>query len=252
MTNVLTLHQNFFSLAFKDKPIAIDALRPHLPPPQLKNFNWKTLTLKKINANKISENKIYTDVLFFVEYQQSPLYLLFHFEPFLGTPEAAFKRVIPYRTELWANDFAGMIKSTGLPPIVTILYTCFNVDSKTNPYVDKNKRFERDADIPLAYWPGPIFVVDVPQLLDHVLQSHGRMTGIALLLKYSIVKPSKAKLDKTLQALSTLNSHPLRVYALKYLFHHWDMDHQKIASGCKAYFDRKIIKSVMAELAVTV
>jgi hypothetical protein len=248
VTNVLTLHENFFSLALKNKDIAMDALRAHLPPPQLDNFNWDTLTLKKLNAHKVAENKIYTDVVFSIEYQSSPLYLLFHFEPFLGTTEAAFARVIPYRTALWANELAVFIKPSGLPPVVTILYACFNVDSKTNPYVNKNKRFDRDADIPLAYWPGPIFVIDIPQLLDHSLQSHGRMAGIDLLLKYSIVRPTKAGLDRTLHALSTLGPYPLRVYALKYLFHHWNMDHRKIANQCRRYFDRKTIKSVMAEL----
>jgi hypothetical protein len=243
--NLLTLHENFFSLMLKNKAIATDALRAHLPKKQLDNFDWNTLTFKKLDAHNVAKNKISTTVVFSIEYEKSPLYILFHFEPFWGTPEAAFARIIPYRTKLWANELNAYLKTTGLPPVVTILYACFNVPMEKNKYVDRNKTFDQDADIPVAYWPGPIFVIDVPQILDHCLQTHGRMAGIDLLLKYSIVQPSLESLNKTLDALSTMGPYPLQVYALKFLFQRWNMDREQMATQCAQYFDQKTIESVM-------
>lgn len=244
MEKLITLHKDFFKLVLENKRIARDALKAHLPQQHIDEFDWDTLNFEAVDSHEVAADHICTTVLSSIQYGEVPIYIIFHLEPFLTKPVSAFNRITVYRRDLMLRKF--FETKNGIPAVIAILYACFNIPRQHNSDIDDDHRKTVEDTIPIAYCPGPTFVVDIPQVTDESDSNTSQMLVIDLLLKYSIIKPILKDLSKFLAKLSHFGTYPLRLHALKYLFQHWQMDHHELLQESAKYFDEKTLASVVS------
>jgi predicted transposase/invertase (TIGR01784 family) len=114
-------HDGLFTVFFDKKNVVESFTRENLPAEITKDLDFSTLTLSKDKFVDLRLARCYSDVLYHIQFKNSPAYLYFLFEHKSWEPDFPGVQVLKNMTHIWEKHVEKHKGTKKLPPIIPLL-----------------------------------------------------------------------------------------------------------------------------------
>lgn len=192
MSTIHQPHDGYFKLSMRIKHVAQDFMRAHLPPDILKKMDLETLQLYPESFVKRGLERIYSDVVFTVEYENDLAYIYILLEHLREADKLMPFRVNEYSFALMRHHIDHH-NTDELPIVFPLIY--YNGD-KPYPYsTDMFSLFGSNTDLAKKCLLSPVLLIDLHEIDDGILQQHRWASLMSLTMKHRSIRALKHMLQ---------------------------------------------------------
>ncbi len=176
-------HDRLFKDSLKEKPIAVDFFKAHLPPQIFKRLDLSTLQLTDKSLLTPELKEIHSDIIYRCQFDGKEGYIpiLFLFEHLSTAPEHTAFRLLQYVVTLM-NDAL----KAGSQKLPLVLPLCI-YHGEQSPFPQSTDIYDDfdDPDLACALVFKPFSLIDLTILSEETIRQHGVASLMEMLLKYT-------------------------------------------------------------------